>query len=391
MTIPILQRDDTNQILGSGHHSMFDYNGRTFIAYHRQHYPFVDSKRQTCIEEVFFNTDGSIQKIKPTHKGVTVVNTKKDSRKNIALGKQTKVSSAREYDSSAFSGRYRTNDISLRYSGNYAVDENYGTHWDAGIDVKNPWIIVDLGSNCRIDEIETIFEFTSRTYKYKIEYLQQEEASNLDIASESKAWKVFVDRTMNGVPQSPVTDTLPNKSSVQGRFVRLTILDGINIPETADVIDLINAKNALSIFELKIFGEDKADDINRTLEAENFHNLYGLTLEKCTPDGLDICKGGNNDYLLYENINLGNGATTFSAKVASGTKGGELEIYLDSMLSKPIGILKIKNTGGEQKWTIQSTGLSKNAKGSHKKLYLVFKGKAQEDNLFKLDWFKFEK
>ena len=61
------------------------------------------------------------------------------------------------------------------------------------------------------------------------------------------------------------------------------------------------------------------------------------------------------------------------------------------MLSKPIGILKIKNTGGEQKWTIQSTGLSKNAKGSHKKLYLVFKGKAQEDNLFKLDWFKFEK
>ena len=391
MTTPILQRDDTNQILGPGHHSMFDYNGRTFIAYHRQHYPFVDSKRQTRIEEVFFNTDGSIQKIKPTHKGVTVVNTEKDSHKNIALGKQTKVSSAREYDSSAFSGRYRTNDISFRYSGNFAVDENYGTHWDAGIDVKNPWIIVDLGSNCRIDEIETIFEFTSRTYKYKIEYLQQEEASNLDIASESKAWKVFVDRTMNGVPQSPVIDTLPNKSSVQGRFVRLTILDGINIPETADGIDLINAKNALSIFELKVFGEEKADDINRTFEAENFHNLYGLTLEKCTPDGLDICKGGNNDYLLYENINLGNGADIFSAKVASETKGGQLEIYLDSMLNKPIGVLEVKNTGGEQKWTIQSTGLSKNAKGFHKKLYLVFKGKEQEDNLFKLDWFRFEK
>lgn len=391
MTIPILQRDDTNQILGPGHHSMFDYKGRTFIAYHRQHYPFVDSKRQTCIEEVFFNADGSIQKIKPTHKGVTVTNREKDTRKNIALGKQTKVSSAREYDSSAFSGRYRTHDISFRYSGNFAVDENYGTHWDAGIDAKNPWIIVDLGSNCRIDEIETIFEFTSRTYKYKIEYLLQEEASTLDSASESNAWKNFANRSINGVTQSPVTDTLPDKSSVQARFIRLTILDGINIPQTADGIDLVNAENALSIFELKVFGEDKVEDINRIFEAENFHNLYGLTIEKCIPDGLDLCNGGNNDYLLYENINLGDGADAFTAKVASETKGGKLEIYLDSMLSKPIGVLEVKNTGGGQNWSIQSTGLNKSAKGFHKKLYLVFKGKAQEDNLFKLDWFKFER
>lgn len=72
MTFPILQRDDANRILGPGHHSMFDYGGRTFIAYHRQHYPFVDSKRQTCIDEVFFHEDGSICMIKPTHQGVTV-------------------------------------------------------------------------------------------------------------------------------------------------------------------------------------------------------------------------------------------------------------------------------------------------------------------------------
>ena len=57
MTVPILQRDDANRILGPGHHSMFCYGGRTFIAYHRQHYPFVDSKRQTCIDEVFFTED----------------------------------------------------------------------------------------------------------------------------------------------------------------------------------------------------------------------------------------------------------------------------------------------------------------------------------------------
>jgi hypothetical protein len=36
-----------------------------------------------------------------------------------------------------------------------------------------------------VDEIETIFEFTSRTYKYKLEYLSQKEAGSLDAASGS--------------------------------------------------------------------------------------------------------------------------------------------------------------------------------------------------------------
>ena len=184
MTVPILQRDDANRILGPGHHSMFCYGGRTFIAYHRQHYPFVDSKRQTCIDEVFFNEDGSIRPITPTHKGVTVApDVPGDHRTNLALGKQTLTSSARVYDDSEFAPRYRTHGISFCYAGNFAVDENYGTHWDPGVGAHKPWLIVDLGSECKVDEIETIFEFTSRTYKYKLEYLSQKEAGSLDAVS----------------------------------------------------------------------------------------------------------------------------------------------------------------------------------------------------------------
>ncbi len=260
MSMPILMRDDSNQILGPGHHSMFDYDGKTFIAYHRQHYPFVDSKRQTCIEEVFFNTDGSIQPIKPTHKGVTVVgNVPEDPRRNIALGKQTLVSSARKYEDAPFTPRYRTHGITFSYSGNFAVDENYGTRWDAGVSARNPWLIVDLGSDCRIDEVETYFEFTSRTYKYKIDYLPQKEAENLETASCSDVWKTFADRSVEGAEKSPVTDTLPDKSSVKARFVRLTILDCENLPPTADGLDPVNAENALSIFEMKVFGADHSN------------------------------------------------------------------------------------------------------------------------------------
>jgi len=390
MTNPILVRDDDNHILGPGHHSMFDYNGRTFIAYHRQHYPFVDSKRQTCIDEVFFNADRSIQPIKPTHRGVTVTNKKKDSRTNIALGKQIKVSSVREYDSSAFTPRYRTYGISFRYSGNFAVDENYGTHWDAGIGAESPWLIVDLGSDCRVDEIETDFEFTSRTYKYKLEYLSQKEAENLNTASESNLWKIFVDKSVNGVNKSPVTDVAFNKSSVNARFIRLTIVGSVDIPPTADGLDVINAENALSIFELKVFGKESSDDVNRVFEAESYHNLYGVSIEKTTPTGLNICHTGNNSYLLYENVDFGKGVNHLTAKVASGTKGGKLEIYLDNLSSEPIGVLHVNNTGGDQKWEIKSAKLNKNIKGSHSKLYLVFKGDTEVDNLFNLDWFKFE-
>ena len=42
-----------------------------------------------------------------------------------------------------------------------------------------------MGSECKMNEIETISEFTSRTYKYKLEYLSQKEAGSLDAASGS--------------------------------------------------------------------------------------------------------------------------------------------------------------------------------------------------------------
>ncbi|MDR1517518.1 MAG: family 43 glycosylhydrolase, partial [Dysgonamonadaceae bacterium] len=255
METPILQRDDNNQILGTGHHSMFDYRGRTFIAYHRQHFPFIDSKRQTCIEEVFFAPDGSILPITPTHKGVEVVaKAKRYKGKNLALGKPTKVSSVRRYDSEAFQPRYRTVGIDFAFSGNYAVDENYGTHWDPGVGALQPWIIVDLEKEHQIKEIETLFEFTNRSYRYKIAYLSSKDAHNLDDAAGKSDWQLFADRSIDGAPQSPVIDTPAKGSSVKARFIRLSIL-GADVPATADGADLKNASNAWSIFEIRVFGK----------------------------------------------------------------------------------------------------------------------------------------
>jgi hypothetical protein len=255
METAILQRDDKNQILGTGHHSMFDYKGRTFIAYHRQHFPFIDSKRQTCIDEVFFAPDGSILPIIPTHKGVEVLaGAKRYKGKNLALGKPTKVSSARQYESEPFQPRYRTVGIDFCFSGNYTVDENYGTHWDPGVEAVQPWIVIDLEKEHHIREIETIFEFTNRTYKYKIEYLSSTDVSGLDEAAANGNWRLFTDRSVEGAPQSPVKDIHKEGLSVKARFVRLTLL-AADVPATADGLDVKNATNGWSIFEIRVFGK----------------------------------------------------------------------------------------------------------------------------------------
>jgi hypothetical protein len=255
MTYPILSRDDSNNILGPGHHSMMDYKGRTFIAYHRQSYPFVDSKRQTCIDEVFFNKDGSIKKVIPTHKGVMLKRLSNIGKpKNLALGKPIIASSVRKYDSRPYEKRYRTHNVSFEYKGEFAVDENNGTRWDAGPDAKEAWLIMDLGKDYRIDSIETTFEFTSRTYKYKLECLSTDEANDLNTAAIVKDWKLFANQSLGEVLKSPVIDTSKLAKPVLARFIKLLISGALNLPYSADGADPINARNSLSVYELKVFG-----------------------------------------------------------------------------------------------------------------------------------------
>ncbi|MDR1417440.1 MAG: discoidin domain-containing protein, partial [Prevotellaceae bacterium] len=188
-------------------------------------------------------------------KGVEVVaGAKRYKGKNLALGKPAKVSSVRQYDSKPFQPRYRTVGINFSFSGNYAVDENYGTHWEPEVGAVQPWIVIDLENEYYVKEVETIFEFTNRTYKYKIEYLPSAGTQGLDDAAADGSWLLFADRSAAGAPQSPVKDIPAEGSSVKARFVRLAIL-AADIPTTADGLDVKNATNGWSIFEIRIFGK----------------------------------------------------------------------------------------------------------------------------------------
>lgn len=55
----------------TNHHSLVEYKGEWYLFYHHNDYsPHFDKNRSARIDRVFFNADGTIQEVVPTHRGV---------------------------------------------------------------------------------------------------------------------------------------------------------------------------------------------------------------------------------------------------------------------------------------------------------------------------------
>lgn len=75
----VIAKDSTTGIYGTGHNSILQIPGKDewYIVYHRFNYPnginmgrAAGYNREVCIDKLTFNTDGSINKVVPTHKGI---------------------------------------------------------------------------------------------------------------------------------------------------------------------------------------------------------------------------------------------------------------------------------------------------------------------------------
>lgn len=105
------------------------------------------------------------------------------------------------------------------------------------------------------------------------------------------------------------------------------------------------------------------------------------------PGNMSVHDVDEGDYIQVKNVDFGSpGARTFAATVSSDKQAkGTIELHLDKVDGPLIGTVSVGNTGGQWKTvTANITG----AKGVHD-LFLVFKGEG--DDLFKLDWWKFDK
>jgi hypothetical protein len=122
-------------------------------------------------------------------------------------------------------------------------------------------------------------------------------------------------------------------------------------------------------------------------EGASANTLSNIGTQSCSEGGLNLDDISTGSYAVYNQVNL-NGATAFSARVASGAAvgatAGTIGIYLDSPTGTLLGTCPVTGAGGWSNWTNVSCTLN-GASGYHN-IYLVFSGGTYFCNL---EWFSF--
>ena len=124
-------------------------------------------------------------------------------------------------------------------------------------------------------------------------------------------------------------------------------------------------------------------------EAETIAFSSGLKTEVCSEGGMDVTNINNGDYIKVKGVAFGAGvgAKSFSARVASSTSGGSIQLRQDSTSGSVIGTCNVAGTGGAQKWTTVTCPVS-GATGT-KDLFFRFTGNGS-GQLFNFNWWQFE-
>ncbi|SCG76238.1 family 43 glycosylhydrolase [Micromonospora coxensis] len=120
-------------------------------------------------------------------------------------------------------------------------------------------------------------------------------------------------------------------------------------------------------------------------EAETIAWGSGIETEPAGEGGMNVGWIDNGDYIKVKGVAFGAGATSFSARVASATAGGRIEVRLDSPGGPTVGTCAVTGTGGWQNWTTTTCAVG-GATGT-RDLYLRFAGGS--GSLFNINWWQF--
>ena len=109
-----------------------------------------------------------------------------------------------------------------------------------------------------------------------------------------------------------------------------------------------------------------------TNKAATMAKESGIQTEVCSEGGMDVTNISNGGWIQVKNLDFGSGASSFSARVASSTSGGNIEIHLDSATGTIIGTCAVTGSGGTQTWKNVSCAIT-GATGRHD-IFMVFTG-----------------
>lgn len=134
-------------------------------------------------------------------------------------------------------------------------------------------------------------------------------------------------------------------------------------------------------------GVSAVDSLNPYVqtEAETMAWSQGVKTEASSEGGMDLTSLENGDYIKLKSVDFAEGASSFDARVASATSGGNIEIRLDKIDGTLVGTCAVPGTGGWQTWSTKSCQVT-GAKGVHD-LFLKFTGGSGQ--LFNFNWWKF--
>ncbi|NBE80200.1 family 43 glycosylhydrolase [Micromonospora sp. NEAU-HG-1] len=121
-------------------------------------------------------------------------------------------------------------------------------------------------------------------------------------------------------------------------------------------------------------------------EAETIAWGSGIETEVSSEGGMNVGFIENGDYIKVKGVAFGTGASSFSARVASATSGGNIEVRLDSPTGTRVGACAGPGTSGWQTWQTVSCPVT-GASGTHD-LYLRFTGGS--GYLFNVNWWQFQ-
>ena len=125
----------------------------------------------------------------------------------------------------------------------------------------------------------------------------------------------------------------------------------------------------------------------RRVEAETMAFSRGVKTEQNDQVGVYVSDIHNGDYIKLQNVQFeGDNARLFTARVASGLRGGQIELRLDSLGAEPVARLEVPATGGWEQWQTLTAEFLQPVGGTHD-LYLCFTGR-KGPKLLNFDWWQ---
>ena len=250
----------------------------------------------------------------------------------------------------------------------YAVDGNNKTKWCHMDGLSDEWIQIDLGDTYEIGRWTAKFAGISEDVAYNPRDFKLQSSIN------GEDW-TDID-TVYGNTKSVINR---NVDKFTGRYVRLYFITSTQ-----------NNQGGARLYDIALFGyseePEAPESAYKTIYADSAAFTYGDIQTESHDDGSsNIGYISDESYVMFRNIDFGNGPSGLIISAASDTEGGTVEVRTDGTDGPLLASCRIGNTGGWQEYqTVKSDTTQCNGV---KDVYLVFKG--DDGYLFNIDWLRF--